>query len=78
MVKSSNGMTRQTTVKSSGHYRIGALPVGVYEAVLLEGGAEVDMQGNIRLTVGGSAKVDFVCAPEGCKASAKNSGDHSS
>lgn len=64
-------MERRATVKSSGHYRLGALPLGVYEADLMENGKEVDSQANIKLTVGGGAKVDFVCPPEGCKASAK-------
>ena len=70
VVQSTSGVKRHATVKSSGHYRIGSLPLGVYNAVLVEKGQEVDMHSNIQLTVGASAKVDFVCAPEGCGASA--------
>ena len=73
VVQSASGVKRHATVKNSGHYRIGSLPLGVYTAVLVEKGEEVDMHANIRLTVGGSAKVNFVCAPEGCGASSGKS-----
>ncbi len=65
-IQSSSGMTRHVKVNGGGHYRLGSLPVGVYSAVLEEGGQEVDMRSSIRLTVGGSAKVDFGCSGNSC------------
>lgn len=68
-IQSSGGMNRHAKVSSSGHYRLGSLPLGVYSATLVENGKEVDMRSNIRLTVGASAKVDFTCPDGSCAAS---------
>lgn len=74
-VLSTSGMTRHTKVNGSGHYRLGALPVGTYEATLVENDQEVDMHSHINLTPGGSARVDFVC-PDGSCADASGNKNH--
>lgn len=71
-IQSSSGMNRHAKVNSSGHYRLGSLPLGNYSAILVENGKEVDMRSNIRLTVGGSAKVDFTCPEASCAASSNS------
>lgn len=71
-VENAGGMKRHTQVSKSGHYRLGSLPVGVYSATLVENGKEVDMHANIRLSPGGSAKVNFTCPQGSCTATFNN------
>ncbi len=68
-VHGSTGVRRHTTVKSSGRYTLGSLPLGVYSVTLEKEGTTVDERKNIRLTVGGGAEVDFACPNDQCAAS---------
>lgn len=74
-VESVGGMSRRVKVNNSGHYRLGALPLGTYDATLVENGKEVDIHSGIQLRPGGSARVDFVC-PDGPCADASSNKNH--
>lgn len=65
-VRSSTGLHRHMTVKGSGHYKLAALPLGIYTATLAKDGKVVDTRPNINLSVGGGAEVDFACPQDQC------------
>lgn len=66
-VKSSSGTHRHTTVKDTGRYSIGRLPLGTYTVTLEKDGKEVDVRQNIGLQVGRGAEVDFACPADHCE-----------
>lgn len=61
-----SGTHRHTTVKDSGHYSLGRLPLGTYTVTLEKDGKTVETRSNITLKVGRGAEVDFACPEDHC------------
>ena len=66
-VKGSTEARRHVTVKDSGRYSIGRLPLGTYTVTLEKEGKEVDVRPNIGLQVGRGAEDDFACPADHCE-----------
>jgi len=61
-----NGTQREVQVDADGRYAIRALPVGVYNVVLVENGHAVVQHSNVPVAVGRGIKVDFDCTQVQC------------
>ncbi|HWX66078.1 MAG TPA: TonB-dependent receptor plug domain-containing protein [Rhodanobacter sp.] len=59
LVKSTSGVTRQVVVDSTGHYNVGALPLGDYTVTLQRDGHAVDSRSNVSLRVGSGTEISF-------------------
>lgn len=64
--RSSTGAQRHATIGDNGRYKISPIPMGTYTVTLEKDGKVVDTRGNITLTVGKGAEIDFACENDKC------------
>lgn len=61
-----NGLQRDVHADDKGRYVLRALPVGVYDVMLVENGQPVVKRSKVQVVVSRGSKVDFDCAQDAC------------